>query len=95
MKICSQLFALFLLGELQGAVSFQPNSFMQRRATRVAVASRDLEEVETQQKEESIPYIVARGDGSTGGGGLPMPHASEDDDDGLTRPKVGAEMPEG
>jgi len=50
------------------------------------------------------PYIVSRGDGSTGGGGLPMPNNSknkiyldEEDtsSDGLRRPKVGAEMPNG
>ena len=54
------------------------------------MASQDLEEAET---EEKVPYVIARGDGSTGGGGLPMPNS--DEDDGLTRPKVGAEMPEG
>jgi hypothetical protein len=42
-----------------------------------------------------VPYVVARGDGSTGGGGVPMPHASNEDDMSLRRPKVHAEMPEG
>lgn len=41
------------------------------------------------QPEES-PYSIARGDGSTGGGGLPMPH--ETDEDGLVRPKVRLEI---
>lgn len=57
----------------------------------------------------SVPYVIARGDGSTGGGGLPMPNnqnrrqvqttqseeIDEIDDQGLRRPKVGAEMPNG
>ena len=50
-------------------------------STRLAVA-----------KESS--YVVSRGDGSTGGGGLAMPHETEDES-GLRRPKVGAEMPKG
>jgi hypothetical protein len=39
--------------------------------------------VETQEQE--VPYAVSRGDGSTGGGGLPMP---QQEHDGLMRPKV-------
>lgn len=64
-------------------------------------------------EEAAIPYVVARGDGMTGGGGLPMPKSKsgdkkelsqhndavgdgdDDEDDGLVRPKVGAEMPKG
>jgi len=43
-----------------------------------------------------VPYVVARGDGSTGGGGLPMPRTIvKDDEEQLMRPKVGAEMPKG
>jgi hypothetical protein len=50
--------------------------------------------------EEAVPYVVSRGDGSTGGGGLPMPRSSSLDDDaqgndGLRRPKVAADMPKG
>jgi hypothetical protein len=50
---------------------------------------------------QQLPYAVARGDGSTGGGGLPMPDRlrrnEKDDEHGglLRRPKVGAEMPKG
>jgi hypothetical protein len=49
----------------------------------------------------TIPYVITRGDGSTGGGGLPMPKALSSDDDQddrnelLRRPKVGAPMPQG
>ena len=61
-------------------------------------------------EEAAVPYVVARGDGMTGGGGLPMPKSKsgdkkgelsqkniddDEDDDGLVRPKVGAEMPKG
>ena len=62
-------------------------------------------EIETVEETEKIPYVIQRGDGSIGGGGLPMPgkHKSsknteeEDDDDieELRRPKVSAEMPKG
>jgi len=45
-------------------------------------------------QNKAMPYVVARGDGSQGGGGLPMPQSS-DDADTLKRPKVGAEMPQG
>jgi hypothetical protein len=48
--------------------------------TRLSVA-KDV--METQEQE--VPYAISRGDGSTGGGGLPMP---QQEDDGLMRPKV-------
>ena len=57
---------------------------------------------------ENLPYIIARGDGTTGGGGLPMPNKKKtkkdvneiiddtsNDNNELRRPKVGAEMPIG
>ena len=50
----------------------------------------------------AVPYKIARGDGSTGGGGLPMPKQQQqmvDDASSssslLRRPKVGAAMPTG
>jgi hypothetical protein len=60
-------------------------------------SQQDLEEiVDYQTTERDIPYVISRGDGSTGGGGVPMPHAStEEDEMDLRRPKVNAEMPEG
>jgi hypothetical protein len=39
----------------------------------------------TETQEQEVPYAISRGDGSTGGGGLPMP---QQEDDGLMRPKV-------
>lgn len=48
--------------------------------------------------EAGIPYAITRGDGSTGGGGLPMPKQQQLIDrehQQLKRPKVGAEMPHG
>eukprot|EP00934_Nitzschia_sp_Nitz4_P000049 Nitzschia sp. Nitz4//scaffold288_size23661//15626//17005//NITZ4_008470-RA/size23661-augustus-gene-0.28-mRNA-1//1//CDS//3329545800//49//frame0 len=44
--------------------------------------------------ELNSPYVVQRGDGSTGGGGAPMPRSSNADKS-LVRPKIGAEMPKG
>ena len=45
--------------------------------TRVVVEKEDGEK--TVGSERNIPYIVARGDGSTGGGGLPMPKSYLDE----------------
>ena len=88
------LLALFL--NLGVASSFQP-SFS--TSTRTSLFSQ-VDDVETKEstikdEENNVPYSIARGDGSTGGGGLAMPHVSEEEDDGLRRPKVGAEMPVG
>lgn len=47
------------------------------------------------ESKENVPYAIARGDGTTGGGGLAMPKANANEADGLRRPKVGAEMPIG
>lgn len=72
--------------------------------------SESLEKSETAAEggASKIPYVIARGDGSIGGGGLPMPQSyvpptkSEEDGDEnndeteeLRRPKVNAEMPQG
>ena len=81
-----------------------PPQHLHRSMTRRLVTSRDVEDPPTQQQQQqqqqleadtktSVPYVIARGDGSTGGGGLPMPHQA--DHEGLARPKVGAEMPKG
>jgi len=62
------------------------------------------------KRQENVPYVVVRGDGSIGGGGLPMPKTKKrvqsdktssssvdniKENDDLRRPKVGAEMPIG
>jgi hypothetical protein len=95
MKISKQAILLFLISQPFGE-AFQPkNSYSinrQQRNNCLHVASRETREIETQ--DDKLSYVIARGDGSTGGGGLPMPN-SEDEDDGLARPKVGAAMPEG
>ena len=54
------------------------------------MAARDIDTETT----ESVPYVMARGDGSSGGGGVAMPKTDDEDTD-LVRPKVGAEMPLG
>ena len=80
-----------------------------RETTKLRVLSQDVSEsLESEAAEEGaqrVPYVIARGDGSTGGGGLPMPQSNkspkqegdEDDDETeeLRRPKVNAEMPQG
>jgi hypothetical protein len=62
-----------------------------------------------EEKEEvNVPYVISRGDGTKGGGGLPMPagrqssssehqgdDSEKDGDDILRRPKVSADMPLG
>ena len=68
-----------------GTTAFQTSRYVPSVRTRLPSTTEDA--------TESIPYEIARGDGSTGGGGLPMPHA--EDDDNLVRPKVGAAMPDG
>ena len=104
------LFALVaVFATLQISQGFQlspgTNNALSRRRnerTLLSVASQD-----TEKATEKIPYSISRGDGSTGGGGRPMPNKQnsgaeqntvEDDEDGeeeLKRPKVGAEMPHG
>lgn len=92
MKISKQILAAFLLSHVPDGVAWQSNNLQRRvQRNRLSVASRDLEDVETKEK---VPYAISRGDGSTGGGGLPMPHVNEGEE-GLARPKVGAPMPEG
>ncbi|CAJ1966711.1 unnamed protein product [Cylindrotheca closterium] len=92
MKFSSIFFGVFLA---QDCSAFQPTSSSGiHRASPLQASQQNLvEEKSTKDEESALPYIVARGDGSTGGGGLPMPRAVEDD--GLKRPKVGAEMPNG
>lgn len=82
---------------------------LHRKSTILRVLSQDIREsVESETMErrpQKVPYVIARGDGSIGGGGLPMPQhykspsnqEDEDDDEKeeLRRPKVSAEMPLG
>ena len=42
---------------------------------------------EQRSNSEKVSYTLSRGDGSTGGGGLPMPR-NDDNDNNLVRPKV-------
>mmetsp|Transcript_35080 Transcript_35080/g.64555 ORF Transcript_35080/g.64555 Transcript_35080/m.64555 type:complete len:390 (-) Transcript_35080:653-1822(-) len=57
-----------------------------------ATSTTSLGSASSLPKSVKKPYVVERGDGSTGGGGLPMPKSADDE---LVRPKVGAEMPKG
>lgn len=74
-------------------------------STALKAATSDLPK-NKESETNKTPYAVARGDGSTGGGGVSMPKRKTSDDqersevdtvdeDGLRRPKVGAEMPKG
>lgn len=67
-----------------------------RTQTRLFMSSTSKKQTEQAQEQvqKKVPYTISRGDGSSGGGGLPMPKQFNDDD-GLVRPKVGAEMPNG
>jgi hypothetical protein len=91
---------------LPSSIAWVPGTIaVQQQRTVLCVASQDVSSAETTTNDDepfvvdnSIPYTVARGDGSTGGGGLPMPKqwVGEVEDIGnLKRPKVGAEMPKG
>jgi len=52
--------------------------------------------IQKKEDADNLSYSVTRGDGSTGGGGLPMPKQTRNDEnDDLRRPKVGADMPKG
>lgn len=95
MKFSKRTIALLLFAqhEIQTGAAWQVTNHPHRASSILSVTSRDV--AETTKEDQSVPYVISRGDGSTGGGGLPMPNAQDDDDDGLTRPKVGAKMPEG
>ena len=81
---------------MQEGAAFSSSKTARRSTVSLGVASQDIEkeiEADTTTGDEAVPYVVARGDGSTGGGGVAMPH--DTDEDGLRRPKANAEMPEG
>lgn len=83
------------------------SSWSTSRRSSVHPSTTQDSETSAATSDETTPYVIARGDGSTGGGGLPMPNkkntirqaeSAEDDverDGSLRRPKVGAEMPLG
>lgn len=91
-----------MLQQLQGLYSFQDVS------TRIPSRRHPiiLTILSSSSKTNNQSYVLTRGDGSTGGGGRPMPssvssttksNTKEDVDEDviLRRPKVGAEMPHG
>ena len=92
---------LLLLGALSGSSNWSVTEAFSSSA-RVGVRSTTVvrhQSTSSQEKTttaETTPYAIARGDGSTGGGGRPMPQKLDDkDDETLRRPKVGADMPVG
>lgn len=93
MSIISKRSLLFFLLQLSTSNAF--TTIQTQRSIKLVLQSTADDEVKT---EPAQPYIVTRGDGSTGGGGLPMPaqlRTEDEEEDGLRRPKVGAEMPNG
>jgi hypothetical protein len=94
-----------VVATLQMSQGFQlapgANALSRRKecTTRLSVASQDA--TTATETTAKVPYSISRGDGSTGGGGLPMPNhqkvnaVEQVDDEELKRPKVGAEMPLG
>ena len=81
----------------QGLPSSQVHCSISTRSTAESplfVTSSEVDVEDSSAESSAVPYAVARGDGSKGGGGLPMPNASKEQE-GLIRPKVGAEMPQG
>jgi len=74
---------------------------LHRKHTMLRVVSQEVSET-IEEETQKVPYVIARGDGSIGGGGLPMPQnypssKNQDNDkkEELRRPKVSAEMPQG
>ena len=90
--VSSLVLGLTLLSASNGFSSNSP-SVVARQPTALSVASQEVKDTQNKEDTDKLSYVVSRGDGSTGGGGLPMPHT--DGGDGLARPKVGAKMPEG
>jgi hypothetical protein len=99
MKLSTTNCALLIVAVVGGIPSGAAFSSTTRTASvskgQLGVASPDIEKETTaaEEKKGDIPYVIARGDGSTGGGGVAMPH--DTDENGLRRPKVNAEMPQG
>lgn len=97
MKFSNIFLGVFLLYPFHVSYAFQPNGSrgIPSSGSLSVTQQNFVEEPKTKDDDEkkAVPYVISRGDGSTGGGGLPMPKAEKDD--GLKRPKVGAEMPKG
>lgn len=85
---------VFLPCLAQFARSWTVSPAIRQRPSNIRLHVVSKESQATEESTEDLPYVVARGDGMTGGGGLPMPKATEEEE-GLARPKVGAEMPKG
>ena len=67
------------------------NAFQSRHALRSSFETKfpvlDLASPE-KASDTDLSYRISRGDGSTGGGGLPMPKKGQGIDSDLVRPKV-------
>jgi hypothetical protein len=84
------MFKSTVLSVLLLSLASESNAFVQKSGARRHQPSPPIRlsvANDVTEKQERVPYEIARGDGSTGGGGLPMP-SSLQNDDALVRPKV-------
>ena len=114
MTSCTLIKILFLsVASVMGVNAWiSPISCREHSHTSLLVVSRDIDDSlhHESTEEVNVPYVISRGDGTTGGGGLPMPagrkskssssdhqgdDSEKDEDDILRRPKVSADMPLG
>jgi len=100
--------SLFFAGIYVNGFLVHSNRYPPRTLCMVTSKHSSSEEAVHISSDHVSSYVALRGDGSTGGGGLPMPRSKElekvgdersrdniSTDDHLVRPKVGAEMPKG
>jgi hypothetical protein len=86
--------AISLLNSSDFSHAFQPTPLLPKRTATSLFSS-------TEQMPETTNYVTSRGDGSSGGGGVPMKKKQQldvemdEEDSNLVRPKVGAPMPHG
>ena len=88
-KIALSLAALSLCVTINGFVLLQSST--QHCSLHSTSPATDQDIAKTDSKESEVSYVVKRGDGSTGGGGLPMPKqkgSEATDQNNLRRPKV-------
>jgi hypothetical protein len=120
MTVCTLFKIVFLsVASVMGVNAWMsPISCREYSHTSLLVVSRDIGDSvhhestkyddDGDEEEVNVPYVISRGDGTKGGGGLPMPagrqssssehqgdDSEKDEGDILRRPKVSADMPLG
>lgn len=84
LRFTQNLTVLFLLA--RNGIAFQPR-YTLRSSYKTQFSALDLASSKKTSGTDAS-YLTSRGDGSTGGGGLPMPKQGEGTDGDLVRPKV-------